>query len=471
MLRENNRLIVNAFRTTDLAITAVSFYAAYAIRGSIHTLPALKPFSEYSFLLIFILPLWAGFLWHYGSYTSIRTKRLSQTLSPVLKGSIAAVLVLMTLLFAFKLNYVSRAVIVFFFVINTVLLSVFKASALALSRYIRKKGYNFRTILIVGTGKRAEEFARLFRERAEWGFHVLGFIEMGRKDEERSPGIMQRKIIGHVDNLKEVITGIQVDEVVFIVPRKLLDRIEEPVLACEQVGIKASIVADFYPHTIAKMEARELEGWPLMIFNPVANHERGLLFKRALDIIVSCVVLVLLSPIFTLAVLGIKLASPGPVFFRQVRCGKNGRRFNVLKFRTMLADADGRKESLMHLNEMSGPVFKSKNDPRVTPSGRFLRKYSIDELPQFINVLMGDMSIVGPRPPLPSEVEQYELSQRRRLSVKPGITCLWQVNGRNRIGFADWVRLDLEYIDKWSFWLDVKIILKTVPAVLRGTGI
>jgi len=471
MLRENNRLIVNAFKAADLVITAVSFCAAYIVRDSIHSLPALKPFSEYSFLFLFILPLWAGFLWRYGAYTSIRTKRLSQTLSPVFKASVAAVLVLMTLLFVFKLHYISRALIVLFFLFNTLLLAAFKASALAFSHYIRKKGYNFRTILIVGTGKRAEEFARLFKDRTEWGLHVLGFMEIGPKDEARSPGILPRKIIGHVDNLKGVITSTQIDEVVFIVPRKLLDRIEAPVLTCEQVGIKASIVADLYPHTIAKMESGELEGWPVMTFNPIANHEKGLFFKRALDIIVSCVILTLVSPVFNLAVLGVKLSSPGPVFFRQVRCGKNGRRFNVLKFRTMVADADEQRESLMHLNEMSGPVFKSKNDPRVTPIGRLLRKYSIDELPQFINVLMGDMSIVGPRPPLPSEVEKYDLAQRRRLSVKPGITCLWQVNGRNRIGFADWVRLDLEYIDKWSFWLDIKIIPKTVPAVLRGTGI
>jgi len=471
MLRENNRLISNAFRAADLVITAVSFYAAYLVRDSIEALPALRPFSEYAFLLLFILPLWAGFLWHYGAYTSIRTKRLAQILSPVLKGALAAVLVLMTLLFAFKLLFVSRALLVLFFVMNTVFLAVFKASALAFTHYIRKKGYNFRTILIVGTGKRAEEFARLFRVRSEWGIHVLGFMEIGRKDEARSPGITPRKIIGHVDNLQDVITSTQIDEVVFIVPRKLLDRIEEPVLACEQVGIKASIAADFYPHTIAKMEAGELEGWPLMVFNPIANHEKGLLLKRALDIAVSCAVLILVSPILSLAALGLKLSSPGPVFFRQVRCGMNGRRFNVLKFRTMVAGADERRESVQHLNEMSGPVFKAKNDPRVTPFGRFMRKYSIDELPQFINVLTGDMSIVGPRPPLPSEVEKYDLAQRRRLSVKPGITCLWQVNGRNRIGFADWVRLDLEYIDKWSFWLDVKIILKTVPAVLRGTGV
>jgi lipopolysaccharide/colanic/teichoic acid biosynthesis glycosyltransferase len=171
-----------------------------------------------------------------------------------------------------------------------------------------------------------------------------------------------------------------------------------------------------------------------------------------------------------LIILGIKLTSPGPVLFKQERCGLNGRRFKLLKFRTMVNNAEEIKSRVEHLNEMSGPVLKVRNDPRITPLGRLLRKFSLDEFPQFINVLKGDMSIVGPRPPIPDEVEKYEYIQRRRLSVKPGITCLWQVNGRNKIDFSEWVKLDLEYIDNWSFALDMKIILKTIPAVLKGTG-
>lgn len=470
MLRENNKLISGGLKTADLAITAFSFLAAYAIRDSVPELPALRPFSEYSFLLIFILPLWAGLLRYYGAYGPMRTKSLAQTLLPVLKGSSAAVIVLMTLLFIFKLEYVSRALLIVFFFVNSSLLLAFKAFILLLTRYLRKKGYNFRTMIIVGTGRRALEFAKLIEDRKQWGVHVLGFVGVG-KNEEAGPAPHPERVLGQVEDLKRLITTVQVDEVIFVVTRKLLDSIEEPVLACEQVGIKASIVTDLYPHKIASMEMGELAGRPVMTFNPVAAHEQGVIRKRALDIFFSALVLLLVSPVFIFASLGVKLTSPGPVFFRQERCGMNGRRFNVLKFRTMVEDAEKTLDAMKHLNEMSGPVFKSRNDPRVTPFGRFLRKYSIDELPQFVNVLKGDMSIVGPRPPLPSEIDQYDLAQRRRLSVKPGITCLWQVNGRNKIGFTDWVRLDLEYIDKWSFWLDLKIILKTVPAVLRGTGI
>ncbi len=470
MLRENTKIISGGLKTADLVITALSFLAAYAIRGAIPELPALRPFSEYSFLLIFILPLWAGLLRYYGAYGTMRTKSLTQTLVPVLKGSSAAVIVLMTLLYAFKLEYVSRALIIIFFVVNSALLLAFKASVLFLTRYLRTKGYNFRTMIIVGTGRRALEFARFIEEHKQWGVHVLGFVSVGKNDEP-GPAPAPERVLGEVEGLDRLITTVQVDEVVFVVTRKLLDRIEGPVMACEQVGIKASIVMDLYRHKIAAMQMGEFAGRPVMTFNPVATHERGVLLKRALDVVFSALVLLLVSPFFLFASIGVKLTSPGPVFFRQERCGKNGRRFKVLKFRTMIEDADQALASLKHLNEMSGPVFKSRNDPRVTSFGRLLRKYSIDELPQFVNVLKGDMSIVGPRPPLPSEISQYDLAQRRRLSVKPGITCLWQVNGRNKIGFTDWVRLDLEYIDKWSFWLDLKIILKTVPAVLRGTGI
>jgi exopolysaccharide biosynthesis polyprenyl glycosylphosphotransferase len=196
----------------------------------------------------------------------------------------------------------------------------------------------------------------------------------------------------------------------------------------------------------------------------------ALFLKRILDVTGSGAALLLLSPLLALVAALVKATSPGPVFFVQERSGLNGRRFGCVKFRTMVADAEARKAEIEHLNEVNGPVFKIKNDPRITPVGRVLRRWSIDELPQLWNVLVGDMSLVGPRPPIPSEVVQYETSDRRRLSMRPGLTCLWQVAGRNTIGFAQWVKLDLLYIDTWSLAQDIKILLKTFPAVLRGTG-
>ena len=209
---------------------------------------------------------------------------------------------------------------------------------------------------------------------------------------------------------------------------------------------------------------------PLIGMRRTPTSEGALLLKRGLDLLGGTIGLLMISPIFIVTAILIKVTDPGPIFFSQVRVGRNGRRFKMHKFRSMVVDAEKRKKELMKLNEMDGPVFKIKRDPRITPIGRFIRKTSIDELPQLINVLVGDMSLVGPRPPLPDEVDQYKDWQRRRLSVKPGITGLWQVSGRNQIDFDEWMELDLTYIDNWSIWLDIRILLKTIPVVLFSKG-
>ena len=208
----------------------------------------------------------------------------------------------------------------------------------------------------------------------------------------------------------------------------------------------------------------------LISFETTVTDEFQLFIKRAFDVIVSSIGLIVLSPVLLLVAIVIKVTSPGPALFAQQRMGVNGRKFTLYKFRTMRKDAHERRAEVEKLNEMDGPVFKIKNDPRVTPVGRFLRKLSIDEFPQIFNVFIGHMSLVGPRPPLSDEVVQYEPWQRRRLSMRPGITCLWQVSGRNKVDFKQWMKLDLEYIDTWSLWLDFKILMKTVPVVLFGIG-
>ena len=218
------------------------------------------------------------------------------------------------------------------------------------------------------------------------------------------------------------------------------------------------------------MSLEYFDNLPLITFSTVPEHSLEIVAKRAVDFFVAALGLILLSPVLALIAAAIKFTSQGPVFYRQVRCGLHGRRFRLVKFRTMIHGAEDRLWEIRHLNEMDGPVFKMRNDPRVTPLGRFLRKFSIDELPQLWNVIKGEMSIVGPRAPLPEEVEHYAIGQRRRLSVKPGITCLWQVSGRSDISFQKWMEMDLQYIDNWSFWLDLRIMLKTIPAVFTGRG-
>jgi exopolysaccharide biosynthesis polyprenyl glycosylphosphotransferase len=245
---------------------------------------------------------------------------------------------------------------------------------------------------------------------------------------------------------------------------------EDLFLLCEERGITARLAINFFHHLIAKTQLEELDGLPLLTFSTTPKNEALLLLRRVFDLIGSFALILILSPFMLLIILVIRLDSHGPAIYRQIRCGLNGRKFIFYKFRSMIQGAETKREELDAFNLMTGPVFKMKNDPRVTRVGRFLRKTSLDEIPQLFNVLWGDMSFVGPRPPVPEEVEKYEGWQRRRLSMKPGITGLWQVSGRNQIDFQQWMKVDLEYIDHWSLWLDFKILLKTIPVVLFGKG-
>jgi exopolysaccharide biosynthesis polyprenyl glycosylphosphotransferase len=244
-----------------------------------------------------------------------------------------------------------------------------------------------------------------------------------------------------------------------------------PVVAyCSAAGIPVTMPTDIFGDYFPPPRVSRFGSTAALSFAPVHHSHSMLLLKRGIDIVGAAIGLILAAPLLAVAAVAIKLSSPGPVLFRQSRSGLHGRPFDMLKLRTMYRDAEERIEELLHLNEMDGPVFKIREDPRITPVSRFLRRYSIDEVPQLWNVLTGDMSLVGPRPPIPAEVARYETSERRRLSMRPGLTCLWQINGRNSLAFAEWVKLDLEYIDGWSLAADFKILVKTVPAVLRGTG-
>ncbi|HEV2844792.1 MAG TPA: sugar transferase, partial [Thermoanaerobaculia bacterium] len=271
-------------------------------------------------------------------------------------------------------------------------------------------------------------------------------------------------------DIPRVVEHHVVDDVIFAVTRRDLDRLEDLFLSLQEQGIRTRFAMDLFPHTRARVELEDLDGMPLMSFATTPTNQFQLMAKRGLDVVLASLLLMLAMPIVGLIALVIKLTSGGSVLFRQTRCGLNGRIFTLYKFRTMVADAEERRLDLLHLNEMNGPVFKLRSDPRVTSFGRFLRRFSLDEVPQFWNVLRGDMSLVGPRPPIPEEVAKYQRWQRRRLAMKPGLTCLWQVSGRNDLDFDRWMQLDLEYIDSWTPLLDLKILLKTIPAVLSGKG-
>jgi exopolysaccharide biosynthesis polyprenyl glycosylphosphotransferase len=252
----------------------------------------------------------------------------------------------------------------------------------------------------------------------------------------------------------------------------IFGQLEKAIQACEIEGVEAWLVADFFQTQVSRTSFDDFYGKPVLVFRSAPEASWQGVAKQLLDLFGALVLLLLLSPVLAILALLIKISTPGPIFFKQERCGLNGQPFTMLKFRSMVSGAEQLKEELRALNEMDGPVFKVTNDPRITPVGRFLRKYSLDEFPQLVNVLRGEMSLVGPRPLPVDEVQRFDdPAHRRRLSVKPGLTCLWQVSGRNNVkDFKDWVRLDLQYIDNWSIWLDLKILWQTIPVVMAGTG-
>ena len=323
-------------------------------------------------------------------------------------------------------------------------------------------------VLIVGTGRDAVRLRRLLRSAALGKPTVAGHL---RGPWEKDPSRIETgAILGDIDRLCPILDGEAVDEVVFCAPLEELPVILPYVKLCEEVGVTAHVQAESMAcHSIP--EIVDLHGVPLLTYAP-ARHSPELLFvKRGMDLVLAIIGIILTAPIMLICSVAIKLTSPGPVLFRQQRSGLSGRGFAMYKFRTMDPDAEERRAAVAHLNEAAGPVFKIRDDPRVTWVGRVLRRWSLDELPQLFNVLLGDMSIVGPRPPIPSEVVQYDRWQRRRLSMRPGLTCLWQIKGRHRLGFDEWMELDLFYIDNWSLKLDFLIMCRTVATVLAGTGV
>jgi exopolysaccharide biosynthesis polyprenyl glycosylphosphotransferase len=300
-----------------------------------------------------------------------------------------------------------------------------------------------------------------------WGYHVVGYLS----SEEDPKSSKDLEVVGSLKDLPHLLYEHVVDEIIFLgSQRKNVEEFEELVELCQDLGIRIRVATDFLLNLTSEVSLEYLESLPMLTFSTVPDNTVGILAKRVVDVLVASVLLVVFSPFALITGAFIKWTSSGPVFYTQVRCGLYGRKFKLAKFRTMIDGAEDKLWEIKHLNEMGGPVFKMRNDPRVTPLGQVLRKFSVDELPQVWNVLKGEMSIVGPRAPLPEEVQHYTTKQRRRLSVKPGITCLWQVSGRNDIDFNRWMELDLEYIDKWSFWLDIRIMLKTIPAVFTARG-
>lgn len=480
MLREKDAVIRRAVIILDAFLIAFSYGVSIFLRQAFHIFynldlipskyviaPAISA-SDYLVVLFFTVPLWCAILYLNGMYYSMRTRRITEIIWIIIKSVAMSVLIFGLIVFGLDMDFLSRLFFLIFVFVSTSFLIAEKLIIYSVIRYLRKEGYNFRRLIVVGSGKRTANFIKMVKLHPEWGFRIEKILDY----EEKSVGkdIEGLTISGTLDSIAKLLQETPIDEVVFVIPRSGLNVIEKAIYTCENVGVKVTIAIDLFNLHIAKAKQTDLEGIPLLTFDTNVGEEWQLFIKRGVDIIISIIALIALTPVFLVVSVLIKLTSKGPVLYLQKRAGLNGRAFIMYKFRTMYVGAHQRKMEFSDLNMMKGPVFKIKDDPRVTPVGRFLRKFSLDETPQLFNVFIGHMSLVGPRPPLHKEVLQYEQWQRRRLSMRPGLTCLWQVSGRNEIGFEKWMKLDLEYIDNWSLSLDFKILLKTIPAVIFAKG-
>jgi len=353
---------------------------------------------------------------------------------------------------------------------SMVSLVMFRMLAHGIAMVVHSRGYDPRSVLIVGANPRSAHLAEFLLANPHHGYRVNGFLE---DDADRLQYMEALSVLhlGGFADLAAVSERHGIEEVHIALPvRSCYGLVYRLGRICEKRGIPVHFLADLFPLRIARSQLMYVEDIPLLSLSAIPEARGEQFLKRVFDWLVSTALLMALAPFFSMMAVVIKLDSRGPVFFRQERVGLNGRRFKMIKFRSMVQDAEARRKALEALNEADGPVFKIRRDPRITRIGAFIRKYSIDELPQLINVWFGQMTLVGPRPPIPAEVEQYTWDQRRRLSVKPGMTGLWQVSGRSDVGFEQWVGLDLAYIDNWSLWLDFKILLMTFRAVLAGRG-
>ncbi len=463
MLRRQRQIRMQFQQLMDAGLFVIAYWVAHLARFQfpndlIPGLAPIEPFTRYFWLLMIIVPIGPMVLEGQGFYShgpvSLNHRRIWQAAKACALTSVAVILVL----FIFKTHYVARSVPILFgggsfalLVLRLWLMERWGNTELGRGQYRRR-------VILVGTEADAARVIDDLKGHPADEVDILACLDLNEEP---------------LDRLEDLLHEHSANGVILSARHTLFGRIEKAVQICELEGVEAWLLADFFKTNISRTSMDDFCGRPTLVFQSAPEDSWQAFAKQVIDIVGAAAMLLIVTPIFMLpAALVIRFTSPGPILFRQKRSGLNGRPFTMLKFRTMVTDAEQRKDELAALNEMEGPVFKVSDDPRITRLGRYLRKYSIDELPQLWNVLRGEMSLVGPRPLPVDETRRFnDLAHRRRLSVRPGLTCLWQVSGRSDVtDFKDWVRLDLEYIDNWSLWLDLKILLRTVPAVLNGAG-
>ncbi len=455
----------------DVAMIIFAMVLAYLLRyrlqwfvDVVYDAPLL---AYWPFILLFAagIPL---LLYFSGSYRDWRGRTWLDHVSHILNASAKAVLIVLALAFVFRPLVYSRLLLLEAGAVIAVLLSLDRAFFMALLNYLRQHGVGVRRIIIVGAGEVGRRVMRTVVARPDLGYEIVGYVDDNPDKGGSDIGTIHG--MGSIDELAQCIDLEHVDEVIITLPWTHHRRILSVLRECERRNVVARIVPDFFQLSLRQVQVSDLGGVPLISVQEIAFSRTARLFKRVVDILGSLVALIVAAPLLAIIAIAIKLDSPGPVLFRQERVGYNDRRFYILKFRSMRKGAEEEIEQLRELNEADGPIFKMRDDPRLTRVGKILRRTSLDEWPQFINVLRGEMSLVGPRPPIPAEVEQYQAWHKKRLSAPQGLTGLWQVSGRSRLAFDEMVLLDIYYIEHWSPWLDFSIILRTIPTAFRGEG-
>jgi len=467
------RLLLNLLKLSDIiillaALIITSWFTIY--KGN--NIPFVEIFSIRLKVINFIGLLGMLFLWNFlfNIFQLYRSRRLDSGFSEwkdIVKATTVGMAIFAILGFVFRVSLFTPLFITVFWLSGTALTISFRIlMRVALGR-IRRYGRNLRFLLIVGTNQRAQEFVHMMEQKKEYGYHVVGYIDKNiHRPEDKI------NLLGTLDDFPAILKKYIIDEVVIALPIKSsYEDIQGIVQQSEEQGITIRHLSQLFDTKVARSKAELFEDFSVLTMSSGPQEGWQYLAKRVIDIIFSGLLIIICSPLMILAAAAVMIDSPGPVLFIQKRVGYNKRIFNLYKFRTMVVNAEGLQKDIESLNEMDGPVFKIHNDPRITRVGRFLRKASIDELPQLFNVLMGDMSLVGPRPLPVRDYSGFNKDwQRRRFSVLPGLTCTWQINGRNKVSFEDWMKMDMEYIDNWKLSYDLKILFKTIPVVLKSKG-
>ncbi|PIS30422.1 undecaprenyl-phosphate glucose phosphotransferase [Candidatus Saganbacteria bacterium CG08_land_8_20_14_0_20_45_16] len=455
----------------DALAIVISFVLAYYIRFKVFLFiaPAEIPgLSRYLDILIFITFVWLAIFKLMGFYEERKYVALIDELALVFAGVTLASFVLVGLLFFNRELWVSRLVVINAWWVCLCLLIALRVAIFLGRRWVKRQGWGIKNSLILGAGEMGVLLAKRILAEKSLGYRIVGFLD--DDPAKKKADILGLSVIGTVSEISQIIKAQRIETIIIASTNFSAQKILEIITECERYGVEFKLLPGILELIATRIDADELGGVPLLTVSPIQLRGFNAFIKRSVDLLFSAVGIILLSPLLLLLALLVKISSRGPVFFRQARMGRDAKTFYIYKFRSMVNEAEGLLPQLEQYSEAEGHLFKMKQDPRTTPLGRLLRRWSLDELPQLFNVFLGDMSLVGPRPPLPREVDKYNSWHKKRLRVRPGITGPWQVSGRSLLPFEEMVRLDIYYIENWSLWLDLKILLRTIPVVLSAYG-